>query len=42
MFGAILERDQYRPRIAAAHGGVMRRCNYDTQLLPLAAEREAA
>jgi hypothetical protein len=29
-------------RIAAAHGGVMRRCNYDTQLLPLAAERGAA
>jgi hypothetical protein len=28
--------------IVAAHGGVMRRCNYDTQLLPLAAERGAA
>jgi hypothetical protein len=29
-------------RIVAAHGAVMRRCNYDTQLLPLAAERGAA
>ena len=29
-------------RLAAAHGAVMRRCDYDTQLLPLAAERGAA
>jgi len=25
-------------RIVTAHGGVMRRCNYDTQLLPFTAE----
>jgi hypothetical protein len=29
-------------RIVAAHGAVMRRCGYDTQLLPLTAERGAA
>ena len=29
-------------RIVAAHGAVMRRCNYDTLLMPLAAERGAA
>jgi aryl sulfotransferase len=29
-------------RIVASHGAIMRRCNYDTQLLPLAAERGAA
>jgi aryl sulfotransferase len=29
-------------RIAASHGAVMRRCNYDTELLPLTAERGAA
>lgn len=29
-------------RIVAAHGDVMRRCNYDTQLLPLTVERGAA
>jgi hypothetical protein len=28
--------------IAAAHGNVMRRCNYDTLLMPLPAERGAA
>jgi aryl sulfotransferase len=29
-------------RIVAEHGAVMRRCDYDTQLLPLTAERGAA
>ena len=29
-------------RVVAAHGDVMRRCNYDIQLLPLAAARGAA
>jgi aryl sulfotransferase len=29
-------------RIVAAHGAVMRRCNYDTLLMPLTAERGAA
>jgi aryl sulfotransferase len=29
-------------RIVAAHGDVMRRCNYDTLLTPLTAERGAA
>ncbi len=29
-------------RIVASHGAVMRRCNYDTELLPLTAERGAA
>jgi aryl sulfotransferase len=29
-------------RIAAAHGDVMRRCNYDTLLMPLTVERGAA
>jgi hypothetical protein len=37
----VLTAEQAR-RIVAAHGAVMRRCNYDTQLLPLAAERGAA
>ena len=39
--GQVLTAEQ-ATRIVAAHGAVMRRCNYDTLLMPLAAERGAA
>jgi Sulfotransferase domain len=37
----VLTAEQVR-RIVAAHGAVMRRCNYDTLVTPLTAERRAA